>query len=182
MVHRHLKAPVNTLAPVGKLAEKVQKTIVKTALADAEDAYSSAGHSDYAHSHVSTSAHDAGDGGSIAHRTTSRSSFDSSRSKASSSRRRPQFAPAAPRRGGNEGEEDEDEDFDDHGFDHPSTYAEQPWIWVPRDQLGLSQYFVEEFRAVGVHAGDDGATMDERGEVEVNRSPPDEDWNGGHDA
>ena len=77
---------------------------------------------------------------------------------------------------------DEDEDFDDHGFAHPSTYAEQPWIWVPRDELGLSAYFVRMFREAGVDASDEGAVMDARGDVEVNRSPPDEDWSGGHDA
>ncbi|KIP07763.1 hypothetical protein PHLGIDRAFT_408268 [Phlebiopsis gigantea 11061_1 CR5-6] len=137
LVHRHLKNPV---APVGKLAEKVQTHIVKTALAEADlaDAYSSVAHS---------SAHDL--------RTLAEPDAD---------------------------DEPEDEDFDAHGFAHPSTYAAQRWIWVPRDALGLSTHFVAQFRAAGVLASDAGAAMDARGEVEVNRSPPDEEWAGGHDA
>ena len=141
LVHRHLKNPV---APVGKLAEKVQTHIVKTALAEADlaDAYSSVAHS---------SAHDL--------RTlNSRSGAD-----------------------GDDAEQ-EDEDFDAHGFAHPSTYAAQPWIWVPRDALGLSAHFVAAFRAAGVLASDAGAAMDARGDVEVSRGPPDEGWAGGHDA
>lgn len=137
-------------------------------------------HSHHAHHGHAHAAH---------HRRTksARRSGDSGHSKAS--RRLPQFAPAAPKRtastregGSGGGGTGEDEDFDAHGFDHPSTYAEQPWIWVPRDALGLSARFVREFRELGVEASDEGAVMDERGNVEVNRSPPDEDWNGGHDA
>ena len=81
-----------------------------------------------------------------------------------------------------EEEEEEDKDFDVHGFDHPSTYAPQPWVWVPRDPFGLSGVLVRGFRAAGVEASDEGAVMDEKGTVEVYRSPPDEDWSGGHDA
>ena len=81
-----------------------------------------------------------------------------------------------------EDEEEEDKDFDVHGFDHPSTYAPQPWIWVPRDALGLSAVLVREYRAAGVDADDEGAEMDCKGGVEVSRGPPDEEWAGGYDA
>ena len=79
-------------------------------------------------------------------------------------------------------EDGEDRDFDVHGFDHPSTYAPQPWIWVPRDALGLSAVLVREYRAAGVDADDEGAEMDCKGGVEVSRGPPDEEWAGGCDA
>lgn len=176
VVHRHLKNPVE------KLAKDVQRNIVKTVMADLGDAYSANGHGDEGenegHPRVLTSARDVNDNTNLALRTkTSRRSIDSSHSK--SSRKLPEFAPAAPKKGE---DDDEDKDFDVHGFDHPSAYAEQPWIWVPRDELGLSHYFVSDFRASGVEASDDGATMDVKGDVEVNRSPPDEDWIGGHDA
>lgn len=86
-------------------------------------------------------------------------------------------------REGDELQEDEpDEDFDVHGFDHPSTYEPQPWIWIPRDPLGLSQLFMRELQAEGVFSSDEGATVDIKGTVEVERTPPDENWVGGHDA
>ena len=79
-----------------------------------------------------------------------------------------------------DGEEDE-EMQDDHAFDHPSTYEEQRWIWVPKDMLGLSEILVNELHDKAVEASDEGATMDERGVVEVSRNPPDKTWTGGHD-
>ena len=178
VVHRHLTNPVE------KLAKDVHRNIVKTAMAELGDAYSANGHGDGGDERrprVLKSASDANEtsGGAALRATTSIRSIDSSHSK--SSRRLPEFAPAAPKESSADDDE-EDEDFDAHGFDHPSTYAEQPWIWVPRDELGLSEYFVNDFRAVGVEASDGGAIMDVEGDVEVNRSPPDEDWNGGHDA
>lgn len=82
----------------------------------------------------------------------------------------------------NEDEEDIDKDFDEFGFDHPSTYTAQPWIWIPKDELGLSEMFVRDLQAAGVEASNVGATMDKKGSVEVQRNPPDEEWVGGHDA
>ncbi|KAL0573076.1 phosphate metabolism protein 7 [Marasmius crinis-equi] len=79
-------------------------------------------------------------------------------------------------------DEEEDEEMqDEHAFDHPSTYEEQRWIWVPKDTLGLSEILVKEMHEKGVDASDEGATMDEEGVVEVSRNPPDLTWTGGHD-
>ncbi|PPR03078.1 hypothetical protein CVT24_012391 [Panaeolus cyanescens] len=76
-----------------------------------------------------------------------------------------------------------DEESDgEHAFDHPSTYVEQSWIWIPKDPLGLSTVLVDELKEVGVEASDVGAVMNERGVVEVTRNPPDEEWKGGHDS
>ena len=79
-------------------------------------------------------------------------------------------------------DEDVDKDFDVHGFDHPSTYREQPWIWVPRDIFGISSTVVRELRENGIEASDEGSTMDRDGTVEVTRGPPNEEWSGGFDA
>lgn len=68
----------------------------------------------------------------------------------------------------------EDSDFDDHGFQHPSTYEEQPCIWIPRDELGLSRYLVADLRMNGVSASDEGALISDEGNVTVTRGPPDE--------
>jgi hypothetical protein len=79
---------------------------------------------------------------------------------------------------------DSDEEYEDdvHAFDHPSMYVDQPWIWIPKDPLGLSTFLVQELVDAGVSASDLGAEMREDGIVEVTRNPPDEDWSGGHDA
>lgn len=79
-------------------------------------------------------------------------------------------------------DEDEDEvDLNEHAFDHPSTYVDQRWIWIPRDPLGLSKELVKELHEAGVDASDEGADMNLKGIVEVTRNPPDEEWSGGHD-
>lgn len=91
------------------------------------------------------------------------------------------IAPPEPAPNSNGNAEDEEEYLDEHAFDHPSTYAEQPWIWIPKDTLGLSGVLLQEFKEAGVETSDNGSTMDERGTVEVSRNPPDEEWSGGHD-
>ncbi|CAK5265567.1 unnamed protein product [Mycena citricolor] len=76
---------------------------------------------------------------------------------------------------------DDEEDTDEHAFDHPSTYMPQPTVWLPKDRLGISELLIGEMRAAGVDASDLGASMDARGVVEVTRNPPDEVWEGGND-
>lgn len=111
-------------------------------------------------------------------------------SRSSSQRNGPTIAPAAPamdalpkdRDGDGDVDSEDDLDFDENGFLHPSIYTNQPWIWLPKDEIGVSDRLVKEFQAVGVDASDLGAFMDTKGNVEVQRNPPDEDWAGGHDA
>ncbi|KAG6886294.1 hypothetical protein C0993_006704 [Termitomyces sp. T159_Od127] len=78
-------------------------------------------------------------------------------------------------------DESDEEDDDDHAFDHPSTYVEQPWIWIPADKLGFSVILKGDLTSAGVNADDLGAFMDWKGTVDVKRNPPDEEWQGGHD-
>ncbi|KAG9226508.1 hypothetical protein CCMSSC00406_0005825 [Pleurotus cornucopiae] len=75
----------------------------------------------------------------------------------------------------NEDDEDLADQLNDNAFDHPSSYVEQRWIWIPKDELGLSELIVADLKAAGVQASDLGSTMDKRGVVEVTRSPPEED-------
>lgn len=93
----------------------------------------------------------------------------------------PVFDPAAPAVEDSDSSSSEEDDGD-HAFDHPSTYIDQPWIWLPKDSLGLSELLVSELKEAGVDASDIGAAMDEEGVVEVSRNPPDEEWSGGHDC
>ncbi|KAK0441132.1 DUF221 family protein [Armillaria borealis] len=113
--------------------------------------------------------------------SSSGSSEKSARTKSMDSRR-PILEPLEPAKDGLCDEESDDEaDQDEHAFDHPSTYVEQPCIWIPHDVLGLSQVLVDDLKKAGVEASDEGAMMDRKGVVEVTRNPPDEDWTGGHD-
>ncbi|KAF8160922.1 DUF221 family protein [Crassisporium funariophilum] len=106
----------------------------------------------------------------------------SKRSEASSKRvKLPVFDEAAPAVEDSDSSADE-QDENDHAFDHPSTYVDQTWIWLPKDPLGLSEFLASDFQVAGVDASDIGAVMDEKGVVEVTRNPPDEEWSGGHDS
>jgi len=89
------------------------------------------------------------------------------------------FDPATPAARNSDSEDEDDEN--EHAFDHPSTYVDQAWIWIPKDPLGLSEILTRDLKEAGVDASDVGANMDEKGVVEVTRNPPDEDWSGGHD-
>ncbi|KAG8922564.1 hypothetical protein FRC02_011782 [Tulasnella sp. 418] len=111
-----------------------------------------------------------------------RESAGSTKSKGSGKMR---FAPPAPALRVEQPDDDDgdssDDDNEDHAFDHPSTYVDAPWIWIPKDDLGLSTYLVTELIESGVQASDIGAFIDKKGNVEVVRNPPDEEWSGGHD-
>lgn len=109
----------------------------------------------------------------------SKASKKSKKDKDGKSRKRPIFDPATPAL---VDDSDEEEDDNVHAFDHPSTYVDQPWVWIPKDKLGLSELLVKELQEAGVSASDLGAEMREDGIVEVSRNPPDEEWSGGHDS
>lgn len=83
-----------------------------------------------------------------------------------------QPAPPAGREvGDDESDDDTDEDMDEHAFDHPSTYKPAPWIWVPKDTLGLSDVILRELHEVGLDASDLGASMNEKALVRVTSVP-----------
>ena len=106
-------------------------------------------------------------------------SVQSEKDHESNDEEHPSLDPTTPVLVDNTDEETED---DVHAFDHPSTYVDQPWIWIPADHLGLSSLLVKELMDVGVYASDVGAEMREDGTVEVSRNPPDEKWSGGYNA
>lgn len=189
-------------APVQKLSRKVQKEVTKAITPkEDKDRNSADDEQDIAHSslepefpspHENGSVHDVQKDGELRRSTSigSKKSAHSAKSnKSNKSNKSHTFAPPAPAARSasqtaddNDDDDDDDGDFDDNGFNHPSTYEDQPWIWVPEDELGVSKILVRDFLAVGVDASDIGATMDDKGTVEVHRNPPDEEWTGGHDA
>ncbi|CAA7259132.1 unnamed protein product [Cyclocybe aegerita] len=123
-------------------------------------------------------AHGTVDGPSLSRKasTDSKASKASKKSKASSKKNVPVFDEAAPAL-----DDSDEEEQDEHAFDHPSTYVDQSCVWLPKDPLGLSEFLVNELKAAGIDASDVGASIDEKGVVEVTRNPPDEEWTGGHD-
>lgn len=185
-------------APVERIANQVQSNIAKTARVDRVTSLDKSDvddllGEDQEKPQGSTSAYSIGPGTSELQRTPSHRSQSSA--KLQSSRGSADMRSALPEKYPSHAvdsnpvappatleEDDVDKDFDVHGFDHPSTYAEQPWVWIPKDKLGMSQVLVRELRQSGVDASDEGASIDTKGTVEVQRAPPDEDWTGGHDA
>lgn len=103
-------------------------------------------------------------------RQPSRASTPSSHSSRHSSVQIAPPAEALKTQGDIDGDGDDDdaeEDVDEHAFDHPSTYKPAPWIWIPKDELGLSDVILEELRAVGIEASDVGAIMTDKARVKV---------------
>ncbi|KAG9007929.1 hypothetical protein FRB93_006948 [Tulasnella sp. JGI-2019a] len=80
-----------------------------------------------------------------------------------------------------EDSDSDDDDTEDNAFNHPSTYRHTPVIWIPKDELGLSALLVKELNNAGVFASDEGAFIDQKGNVDVTRNPPDQEWIGGDD-
>ncbi|KAG8892523.1 hypothetical protein FRB99_002653, partial [Tulasnella sp. 403] len=75
-----------------------------------------------------------------------------------------------------------DDDNEDNAFNHPAMYRQAPVIWIPKDDLGLSTLLVAELNNGNVFSSDMGAFIDAKGNVDVTRNPPDEEWSGGHDV
>ncbi|GAA5869649.1 hypothetical protein JCM8547_005096 [Rhodosporidiobolus lusitaniae] len=69
-----------------------------------------------------------------------------------------------------------DEHLDKNAFDHPATYKGYPIVWVPQDQTELYKDEVDGTRAAGVDVSSEGAVMNEKGQVDISRAPPGEDW------
>lgn len=105
-------------------------------------------------------------------RVTSRTSDTSTKSKLSKSS--PKLVYRKSERNEDTDSSGEDADFDDKGFQHPSTYEEQPCIWIPKDGLGLSRYLIAELSASKVLASDEGTSISDEGYVVVTQGPPDE--------
>ena len=67
--------------------------------------------------------------------------------------------------------------LDENTFTHPALWREQPTVWLPRDQLGLSKEAVERARRRNVLITDENATIDEKGKVDISTDEvPGEDF------
>ena len=60
-------------------------------------------------------------------------------------------------------------------FAHPATRESQQVVWIPYDTLGVGESEAAACRAAGVSVSMEGATMDGKGRVDVDRAPPGED-------
>lgn len=72
--------------------------------------------------------------------------------------------------------------FHERAFDHPALWKKQPVIWVAADPHGLGALEVERINDKGVEASLQYAVMNEKGQIDVQRSPPDEAWYEGFTA
>ena len=69
--------------------------------------------------------------------------------------------------------------FHARAFDHPALWKKQPTIWIAQDPLGVGKFESERINALEVESSTDCAYMDEKANITVERSPPDEAWYGG---
>lgn len=72
--------------------------------------------------------------------------------------------------------------FHARAFHHPALWKKQPAIWIADDTLGLGKFQAERLNGLDVEASTEFASMDEKGNVVVERGPPDEAWYGGFSA
>ncbi|RDB30694.1 Uncharacterized protein RSN1 [Hypsizygus marmoreus] len=63
--------------------------------------------------------------------------------------------------------------FDYFGFAHPAASRPQRTVWLPRDTLGLAEEEEKGCRDAGVDVSTEGATMNEKGKVDISGAPPD---------
>jgi hypothetical protein len=56
-----------------------------------------------------------------------------------------------------------------HAYLNPVFYREQPMLWLPRDQLGLSAEQVSKARSHGIDITDEDATIDQKAKIEIQR-------------
>ena len=59
-------------------------------------------------------------------------------------------------------------------FAHPATRETQQIVWIPHDPLGLGESEAAACQQQGVRVSMDGAVMNEKGRVDVDRPPPGE--------
>ncbi|WVO14302.1 hypothetical protein L204_101934 [Cryptococcus depauperatus] len=69
--------------------------------------------------------------------------------------------------------------FHARAFDHPALWKEQPVVWIAADPLGIGALETEQINGKRVQASMAYAFMNEKGAIDVERSPPDEAWYGG---
>ena len=72
--------------------------------------------------------------------------------------------------------------FHERAFDHPALWKKQPVIWIADDPLGIGKFENGRLDGQRCEASTEFAHMDAKGNIEVDRSPPDEAWYGGYTA
>ncbi|TFK27166.1 DUF221-domain-containing protein [Coprinopsis marcescibilis] len=66
----------------------------------------------------------------------------------------------------------EEDEFNKYGFGHPAATRPQRTIWIPVDDLGLSNFEVDANRKAGVDSSNKDAIINAKGKVDVQGPPP----------
>ncbi|ORY30595.1 hypothetical protein BCR39DRAFT_529076 [Naematelia encephala] len=69
--------------------------------------------------------------------------------------------------------------FHGNAFHHPALWKKQPVIWIANDPLGIGKFEVARLNEAQVEASMEYAHMNAKGDLWVERGPPDEAWYGG---
>lgn len=64
----------------------------------------------------------------------------------------------------------------DREFDHPAMWKKQPCVWIADDPTLIGRHESARINDMGVESSTEFAHMNEKGQVTVDRSPPDEAW------
>lgn len=69
--------------------------------------------------------------------------------------------------------------YHEKAFEHPALWKKQPAVWLAEDHLGIGKFESARINEAGVDSSTEFATMNEKGNIDVSRGPPDEAWYGG---
>lgn len=70
----------------------------------------------------------------------------------------------------------------DRAFEHPALWKKMPTVWLAQDPLGIGKFESARINEAGVESSTEYAEMNEKGQITVQRGPPDEAWYGGYTA
>ncbi|KAG0180534.1 hypothetical protein DFQ28_001133 [Apophysomyces sp. BC1034] len=61
--------------------------------------------------------------------------------------------------------------YESSSYMHPSMFAEQPVVWLPKDDIGITEAEIEQLKSMGIHSSSAGATVHSnakgKGKVEI---------------
>jgi len=67
--------------------------------------------------------------------------------------------------------ESTDDEYLEHAFDYPDVSKKMPYIWIPRDPMGLSSKEVDQFKGI-IEISDENAFFNEKGQIYWTGPPP----------
>lgn len=67
--------------------------------------------------------------------------------------------------------ENQDPEYIEHAYDYPDVSKKMPYLWIPRDPMGLSTKEIDNFKGI-IEISDENALFNEKGKVVWTGAPP----------